>query len=111
MNNCTLNSVLKRLRISWSLKGIPTTANTRFNTVNLKKRKEVLLELAKKDPVLAECVKRVAEHFGIKSKKTVLWFYVRNPLLGDVAPIEMHLMGRTAKLKDFIVDCKNGHAP
>lgn len=35
-------------------------------------------------------------------KKANLWWQTPNPMLGDVAPMEMVLMGREAKLYQFI---------
>ena len=45
----------------------------------------------------------VAEHFNGDPQKTVLWFTVPNPLLGNIAPRDMIRFGRYKKLFKFIV--------
>jgi hypothetical protein len=48
----------------------------------------------------------VAQYFK-EPQKTVLWFKVPNPLLGNVAPREMLRVGRFNKLHRFIVNALN----
>jgi hypothetical protein len=43
----------------------------------------------------------VAEYFG-DQQKTILWFDVPNPLLGNISPRDMIKLGRFKKLRDFI---------
>lgn len=45
----------------------------------------------------------VAQHFK-DAQKTVLWFKIPNPLLGNVAPREMLRVGRFKKLHRFILN-------
>lgn len=50
----------------------------------------------------------VAQYFK-DEQKTVLWFKVPNPLLGNIAPREMLRVGRFSKLHRFILNalCEN----
>lgn len=71
-----------------------------------KKREKLLLSLSEKDPIVLECVTHVLAHFKVK-KKAFLWFFVRNPHFGDIAPIEMFLLGKSQKVLNFILDMKS----
>ncbi len=44
----------------------------------------------------------VIEFFGGDATKARIWFSTPNPLLGNVAPADMILMGRAKKLLKFI---------
>ena len=46
----------------------------------------------------------VAEHFQGDKRKTVLWFSIPNPMLGNVSPRDMLRFGRYKKLLKFIVN-------
>ena len=48
-----------------------------------------------------ECIDLVSEFFKDNSK-TELWFNTPNPMLGDVRPYDMIILGRTARLLKFI---------
>ena len=51
----------------------------------------------------ATALAAVAQHFK-DAQKTVLWFKIPNPLLGNVAPREMLRVGRFNKLHRFILN-------
>lgn len=53
----------------------------------------------------------VAQYFKGDSKKTVLWFTVRNPLLGNIAPRDMIRFGRYSKLYNFIWNALHENKP
>jgi hypothetical protein len=48
----------------------------------------------------------IYSHFN-DSEKTKLWFNAPNPLLGNISPNEMLILGREEKLKDFIISQLN----
>ncbi len=60
-------------------------------------------ELAERIREWAVLLNLVAEYFEGDRKKTVLWFSVRNPMLGNVAPRDMVRLGRYKRLMQFIV--------
>ena len=43
--------------------------------------------------------------------KTRLWFYTKNPLIGDIKPIEMIQAGRIGKLLNCVQSCLEGNYP
>lgn len=45
---------------------------------------------------------RVAEHFKGDNQKTVLWFNIPNPMLGNISPKDMIRLGRYKKLLSFV---------
>jgi hypothetical protein len=53
----------------------------------------------------------VASYFKGDPEKTVLWFTVRNPLLGNVAPRDMIRFGRYNKLYHFIWNAIHENKP
>lgn len=53
----------------------------------------------------------VTEYFKGDLKKTTLWFRVKNPLLGNMSPIEMIRFGRYQKLLSFIQNARAGESP
>lgn len=59
----------------------------------------ILISLVKDTILLYEKVK---SHMGWDSKKTLLWFTTENPLLGNVKPADMIVIGRSGKLEKFI---------
>lgn len=75
--------------------GIPVNS-VRFDEKMPKVLKERLIEWA----ILLNFV---AQHFGGNPEKTVFWFKISNPLLGDVTPRDMIRFGRSKKLLNFIL--------
>ncbi len=59
----------------------------------------------------ANLVNLVAAHFEGDVGKTVLWFKVPNPLLGNVSPRDMIRFGRCRKLQRFILDAMEENVP
>lgn len=53
---------------------------------------------------IAITINMVAQVFEGDVDKTVTWFKVRNPLLGDVSPRDMIRLGRFDKLRKFILN-------
>lgn len=54
------------------------------------------------DAIIQGCFEAVLGFFENNYKKTLLWFSNKNPLLGNVSPIEMLKNGRVEKLCNFI---------
>lgn len=52
-------------------------------------------------------ISALVNKFFKDEKKTTQWLNTKNPLLGDVEPIEMIFAGRTEKLRDFITNQLN----
>ena len=61
---------------------------------------------AKFDQILFECqyvaALKVVDGFFKNESKSIDWMYTKNPLLGDVSPIDMIKVGRFDKLMKFI---------
>lgn len=51
---------------------------------------------------IAECERLVKEYFGGNVNKTLIWFKIKNPMLGGMAPLDMIKMGRAKKLLEMI---------
>jgi hypothetical protein len=45
----------------------------------------------------------VEKFFDGDTVKTMLWFNTKNPMLGDMTPIELIQLGKYQKVKEFIV--------
>ncbi len=63
-------------------------------------------ELKERVEEWATVLATVAQYFK-DAQKTVLWFSVTNPLLGNIAPREMIRLGRFNKLQRFILNALN----
>jgi hypothetical protein len=46
----------------------------------------------------------VAEHFNGDIRKTALWFKTKNPLLGNVSPLDMIRHGRYERLRRVVLE-------
>ena len=55
---------------------------------------------------IAHICELVAQHFSGDPKKTALWFTVRNPLLGNVAPRDMIRLGRYHKVLRLVLEAR-----
>ena len=64
---------------------------------------KIPLQLRERIREWANLLNLVAEHFQGHNRKTVLWFTMPNPLLGDMSPRDMIRFGRYRKLLKFIV--------
>jgi hypothetical protein len=53
----------------------------------------------------------VAEHFKGDIRKTVLWFQIKNPALGNISPRDMIRYGRYQKLVKFVQNALAGNTP
>jgi len=56
------------------------------------------------DVMREEITKYLLEYFKQDKQKVHAWLMTKNPLLGNVAPIEMIMLGREKKLLEFIKD-------
>lgn len=56
------------------------------------------------------CWDRISAFFN-DDEKSALWMETKNPLLGNVSPIDMMVMGRHQKLMDFINNSLEGNRP
>ena len=55
-----------------------------------------------KDKDIEECYILVAKFFGGSPEKAQIWFNTSNPLLGDIEPLKLIMLGREKKLLQFI---------
>jgi hypothetical protein len=55
---------------------------------------------------IATVCELVAQHFGGDAARTVLWFTVPNPLLGNVAPRDMIRLGRYQKVLRLVQEAR-----
>lgn len=62
-----------------------------------------ILSKACEDPIVFRTVQMVDGYFQ-NEKKTIRWFFTKNPLLGDIAPIEMVILGKELKLLHFVME-------
>lgn len=53
---------------------------------------------------IANTINMIAKVFNGDIEKTIAWFKVRNPLLGDVSPRDMIRLGRYERLRKFIIN-------
>lgn len=53
---------------------------------------------------IASTINMVAQAFDGDADKTLTWFRVRNPMLGDVSPKDMIRLGRYERLRKFILE-------
>lgn len=68
-------------------------------------------EVEERVRVWALVLEEVARFFDGDVKKTVLWFNIPNPLLGEVSPRDMILYGRASKLLQIVRDEIAGEVP
>ncbi len=47
-------------------------------------------------------IRHVEKFFDGDFAKTILWFNTKNPMLGDITPIELIQLGKYEKVKEFI---------
>jgi len=62
-------------------------------------------ELEKRLFEWATALNLVAEYFG-DTNKTITWFMIKNPLLGNLSPQDMIRLGRFQKLRTFILNAR-----
>lgn len=53
---------------------------------------------------------QVVEFFDGDTSRAALWFWLPNPLLGDISPRDMIRYGRYAKLQEFVTDALTENA-
>jgi hypothetical protein len=61
------------------------------------------------DPLFVLAYEEIGVHFKQNEKKIVKWFFAENPLVGNIRPIEMIILGRQETLVEFIFGVKNKH--
>lgn len=54
-------------------------------------------------------IETVANNFDGDCEKTILWFRLNNPALGDISPKDMICFGRFEKLKQIIYSAMEGN--
>ena len=59
---------------------------------------------------IANTINMVAKIFNGDKDKTVAWFRVRNPLLGDVSPRDMIRLGKYDRLRKFIISAMSANS-
>jgi Protein of unknown function (DUF2384) len=59
---------------------------------------------------IANTINMVAQAFEGDPDKTVGWFRARNPLLGDVSPMDMIRLGRHERLRWFVASAMSERA-
>jgi hypothetical protein len=62
-----------------------------------------LCDFKRRDKEIQKASKLISKFFAKEPKKVNLWIETPNPLLGGASPLAMILMGRYAKLEQFIV--------
>jgi hypothetical protein len=60
---------------------------------------------------IATVCELVAEHFRGDIAKTVLWFRVANPLLGNISPRDQIRLGRYRKVLKFVLQARDASRP
>lgn len=68
-------------------------------------------ELKKRLMEIGNIINLVAEQFDGDINKTALWFNTKNPMLGNMSPIDMIRFGRYEKLQKFIFNVRSGNLP
>jgi hypothetical protein len=94
-----------RERLSYKNEDLAKTADVSVNSVRFdripQKVHERFLEIA-------NIFELVAEHFDGDIERTVLWFNLKNPLFGNIAPKDLIRFGRYKRLLEVLMDFKNG---
>lgn len=85
--------------LSYKKEDISTATNTPITSVRYDEKMPI--ELRTRLTELATAINLVAGYFQ-DLDKTMLWFTVPNPLLGDISPRDMIRVGRFKKLQKFI---------
>ena len=62
------------------------------------------IELKQRFREWATLLNLVASHFDGDRQRTILWFTIPNPLLGNVTPRDMIRLGRSEKLLKFVIN-------
>ncbi len=87
--------------LDFKKKEVATASNMPVHSIRLDQRIPKELEDRLKEWAIALAL--VAQYFK-DQQKTVLWFKVHNPLLGNIAPRDMIRVGRFNKLYRFILN-------
>ena len=65
-------------------------------------------ELEKTKEVLFKLHSQVKEAMDWDDDTSWLWFGLKNPLLGDISPVELILLGRASTVESFIKEASEG---
>lgn len=79
------------------------------NSIRFDKR--IPEELKKRLIEIGNIINLVTEQFNGDLEKAELWFNTKNPLLGNLSPIDMIRFGRYEKLQKFIFNVRSGNLP
>jgi hypothetical protein len=60
---------------------------------------------------LHQAFDEILTFFHNDMKKTLIWFYTANPMLGGISPAEMIMLGREEKLIKAIKSAMEGNRP
>lgn len=86
--------------LGFTKKHVACATNIPFNKINFKKG--IPTQLRQHFCQWANLINLVAGFFDGDEEKTILWLVSSNPLLGDIPPRNMILMGRYEKLLKFV---------
>jgi uncharacterized protein (DUF2384 family) len=86
--------------LNFKKKDVATAAAVPFDSVRYDEKMPA--ELKERIEQWANLMQLVAEHFK-NTDKTLLWFKMPNPMLGNVAPKDMIRYGRYKKLFKFVI--------
>lgn len=54
---------------------------------------------------------KLLKHFEGNRVKAYMWLDTENPLLGDIKPIELIILGKAEQVDKFIDNCLEGELP
>jgi len=92
--------------LNFSKKDVASAAQLSLSSIRYDNR--IPAELIQRANEWAAAINLVANHFK-DFDKTLLWFKLPNPLLGDVSPATMIKYGRYKKLISFIISSLEGN--
>ena len=84
---------------------------TRLPISSIRYDERIPAELIDRLKEIAVIYELVAEYFKGDAKKTILWFKIKNPALGNISPRDMIRFGRYEKLLKYIQNALAGNNP
>jgi hypothetical protein len=88
---------------------IATATNIPIHSVRFDER--IPAEAKERLTEIATICELVAQHFQGDVAKTILWFKVANPLLGNVSPRDQIRLGRYRKVLKFVLQAQDASRP
>ena len=86
--------------LKFSKNEVATATNESVNQIRYDEKMPI--ELKERIEEWAAAINLVATFFN-NAEKTILWFKIPNPLLGDISPRDMIRLGRSKRLMKFIL--------